>query len=136
MSSPTPYLGPVPAEDGGNRYQAVQDKLTALSQALDSADSELTRLQLDMRLHAKESEILAAHIGNADLDPVFVEMQNAVSLALGGAQVAVGNLVAAARDVAARAADTKTTHARLYEGLERVRSGRRYRTPKPGFFDD
>ncbi|MEU5314417.1 conjugal transfer protein TraB [Streptomyces sp. NPDC021562] len=137
MGTPAPYSAQVPPpQDGDNSYKAVQAKLFALGQALDSADSELEQLQLRMKLNARESEVLAGHIAHAELDPVFVEMQNAVSVALGGAEIAVRNLVARARDAAAKAHETRTTHARLYEGLDRVRSGRRYRTPKPAFFDD
>ncbi|MEU9413225.1 conjugal transfer protein TraB [Streptomyces sp. NPDC048281] len=136
MNASTSYSSQVPAGDGDNSYQAVQAKLLTLAQALDSAQLELDQLLLRQKLNAKESEELAAHIGDAELDPVFVEMQNLVSVALGGAEVAVRTMTETAREMAAKAHDTKATHARLYEALDRIRNGRRVKTPRPAFFDN
>ncbi|MCX4650302.1 conjugal transfer protein TraB [Streptomyces microflavus] len=83
----------------------------------------------------QRSEGLAVDIANAELDRKFVEMTNQVSVALGGAAVEVRRLHETAQEVSGLAHDTRRTHARLYEGLDTVRSNRREKTPKPGFFN-
>ncbi|MEU9313427.1 hypothetical protein [Streptomyces sp. NPDC048256] len=125
---------PVAATDGDNRYKAVQQKLTALARTLDSSLLELEQLHLRMKANATRSEEAARAIAAADVDPAFVEMQNAVSLALGGAQVAARKLGESGREVSRLAHEAQTVHASLYQGLDDIRSSRRERTPKPGFF--
>ncbi|MDQ0577915.1 hypothetical protein [Streptomyces rishiriensis] len=125
---------PVAATDGDNRYKAVQQKLTALARTLDSSLLELEQLHLRMKANATRSEEAARAIAAADVDPTFVEMQNAVSLALGGAQVAARRLGESGREVSRLAHEAQTLHASLYQGLDDIRSSRRERTPKPGFF--
>ncbi|MFH9016095.1 conjugal transfer protein TraB [Streptomyces sp. NPDC017943] len=120
--------------DGDNHFKAVQQKLKALGKAMDSSKLELEALLRGMRLNAERAEGLANDIANADLDAKFVEMTNQVSLALGGAAVEVRRLHESAEEVAGLAHDTQRRHARLYEALDTIRSGRRERTPKPGFF--
>ncbi|MFB8247354.1 conjugal transfer protein TraB [Streptomyces sp. NPDC055952] len=120
--------------DGDNHFKAVQQKLKALGKAMDSSKLELEALLRGMRLNAERAEGLATGIANADLDAKFVEMTNQVSLALGGAAVEVRRLHESAEEVAGLAHDTQRRHARLYEALDTIRSGRRERTPKPGFF--
>ncbi|MCX0247964.1 conjugal transfer protein TraB [Streptomyces drozdowiczii] len=132
--TPHPEGGAAAPTDGDNRYKAVQHKLRTLGTAMDMASNELERLQWSMRMNAQRSEGLAVDIANAELDKTFVEMTNQVSLALGGAAVEVRNLHETAREVSGLAHDTRRTHARLYEGLDTIRSGRKERTPKPGFF--
>jgi uncharacterized protein YukE len=127
--------GQAPAPtDGDNRYKAVQHKLTTLAKAMDECTARLEALWRRMRTNADRAFELASHIADAGLDPVFVEMTNAVSTALEGASVATGRLHQSAQEVAGEATETQRTHARLYEALDQVRSGRRERTPKPGFF--
>jgi hypothetical protein len=94
---------------------------------------ELEDLQMRMARNASRAEGLAVDIANAQLDPTHVEMTNQVSIALGGAALDVARLVEAAHDVSSRATAARTTHSRLYGALDEVRSGRRERTPKPGF---
>ncbi|MFZ3492288.1 conjugal transfer protein TraB [Streptomyces sp. 5.8] len=134
MSDLTPHTGGAAAQsDGDNRFKAVQHKLKTLGTAMEMASNELEGLLLGMRTNAQRAEGLAVDIANAELDVKFVEMTNQVSVALGGAAVEVRKLHETAQEVAGMANDTRRTHARLYEGLDTVRSGRRERTPKPGF---
>ncbi|RLV64238.1 plasmid transfer protein [Streptomyces sp. CBMAI 2042] len=135
MSDLTPRTGGAAARtDADNRYKAVQQKLKTLGSAMDLAGGELEVLFRSMRTNATRAEGLAVGIANAELDRKFVEMTNQVSLALGGAAVEVKKLRESAEEVSGLAQEARRTHARLYEGLDTVRSGRRERTPKPGFF--
>ncbi|MFD7972991.1 conjugal transfer protein TraB [Streptomyces clavifer] len=120
--------------DGDHRYEAVQHKLKTLGTAMDMAGNELESLLRGMRANAQRAESLAVDIANAELDKKFVEMTNQVSVALGGAAVEVRKLHESAQEVSGMAHDARRTHARLYEGLDTVRSSRKERTPKPGFF--
>ncbi|MFJ9634928.1 conjugal transfer protein TraB [Streptomyces sp. NPDC101175] len=120
--------------DDDNRYKAVQQKLKVLGKAMDVADTELEALVRGMRANALRAEGAAVDIANADLDPKFIEMTNQVAVALGGAAIELRGLHEMAQEVSGLAHDTRRTHARLYEGLDTIRSGRRERTPKPGFF--
>ncbi|MFC8454213.1 conjugal transfer protein TraB [Kitasatospora sp. NPDC057223] len=128
---PAPVLAPT---DGDNGYRAVQHKLKTLGEAMDSATTELEMLQRRIRSNADRATELAEQIAQAELDTKFVEMTNLVALALGGAGIETGKLHATAQEVAALAHETRTVHSKLYSGLDEVRSGRRERTPKPGFF--
>ncbi|MDQ1013503.1 conjugal transfer protein TraB [Streptomyces afghaniensis] len=135
MSELTPHTrGSAAQTDGDNRYKAVQNKLKTLGKAMDMAQNELEALLRGMRMNAERAEGLAKDIANAELDKKFVEMTNQVSVALGGAAVEVRKLQETAQEVSGPAHDARRTHARLYEGLDTVRSGRKERTPKPGFF--
>jgi DNA repair ATPase RecN len=136
MSDLAPHTGGGAAAptDGDNRYKAVQDKLNTLGKAMDMAKSELETLLRGMQMNAQRSEGLAVDIANAELDRKFIEMTNQVSVALGGAAVEVKKLHETAQEVSGLAHNARRTHARLYEGLDTVRSGRKERTPKPGFF--
>ncbi|WP_328541081.1 conjugal transfer protein TraB [Streptomyces sp. NBC_00344] len=120
--------------DGDNRYKAVQHKLKTIGRAMDSATAELEGLQRGMRTNADRAYVLAESIANAELDKKFVEITNSVSLALGGAAVEARKLHATAEEVAGFAHETARTHSKLYDGLDQVRSSRKERTPKPGFF--
>ncbi|MEV1048684.1 conjugal transfer protein TraB [Streptomyces sp. NPDC049916] len=136
MSDPEPrgQAKPVPA-DADNRYKALQTKLNMLGQALDDAALELEGVRRDMRADASTSEDAALDVENADLDAKFVEMTNIVSTALGGAAVEVRSLRVCAQEIADLTHETRRTHARFYAGLDEIRSNRRERTPKPGFFN-
>ncbi|WP_329595895.1 conjugal transfer protein TraB (plasmid) [Streptomyces sp. NBC_01362] len=135
MSDLTLHTGGAAAQtDGDNRYKAVQQKLKTLAKAMDLASNELEALQRRMRMNAQRAEGLAVAIANAHLDKKFIAMTSQVSVALGGAALEVKKLHETAREVSGLAHDTRRTHARLYEGLDTVRSSRRERTPKPGFF--
>ncbi|MFE7757635.1 conjugal transfer protein TraB [Streptomyces sp. NPDC057429] len=135
MSDLTPHTGGAAARtEDGNRYKAVQHKLKTLGTAMDMVGTELETLLRGMRMNAQRSEGLAVEIANAELDKKFVEMTTQVSVALGGAAVEVQKLHETAQEVSGLAHDTRRTHARLYEGLDTIRSSRKERTPKPGFF--
>ncbi|MBG7704650.1 conjugal transfer protein TraB [Streptomyces sp. MC1] len=132
--APTTGGGAAATTDGDNRYKAVQHKLKTLGQALDMASSELEQLLRGMRMNARSAGDLAVDIANAELDRQFIEMTLQVATALGGAAVEVNKLHQTAQDVSGLAHDARRTHARLYEALDTIRSGRKERTPKPGFF--
>lgn len=117
-----------------NRYQAIQAKLTTLSKALDDKATELESLRVRMRANAKKAEDTAQAVEDADLDPMFVELTHAVAVALGSAAVQVRRLTEDATAGAAHTRLVRRTHARLYGKLDEIRSTRRHRTPKPGFF--
>ncbi|MES5824875.1 conjugal transfer protein TraB [Streptomyces sp. RG80] len=120
--------------DDANHFKAVQQKLKKLNRAMDLASNELELLLRGMRTNAQRAERLAVDIANAELDRKFIEMTSQVSVALGGAAVEVKKLHETAQEVSGLANDARRTHARLYEGLDTIRSGRRERTPRPGFF--
>ncbi|MEV7302514.1 conjugal transfer protein TraB [Streptomyces clavifer] len=130
---PRPAAAAAPA-DGDNRYKSVQAKLKKLAGAMDGAVDELSALQCGMRANADRAEALAGHIAHAELDTKFVELTSTVSVALGGAAIEVRKLTETARNVAGTAHDAQRTHSQLYGPLDDVRSSRRERTPKPGFF--
>ncbi|MGW4597016.1 conjugal transfer protein TraB [Streptomyces sp. NPDC004457] len=132
--APTTGGGAAATTDGDNRYKAVQHKLKTLGQALDMASSELEQLLRGMRMNARSAGDLAVDIANAELDRKFIEMTLQVATALGGAAVEVNKLHQTAQDVSGLAHDARRTHARLYEALDTIRSSRKERTPKPGFF--
>ncbi|MFJ3498812.1 conjugal transfer protein TraB [Streptomyces sp. NPDC086091] len=132
--APTSGGGAAVRTDADNRYKAVQRKLKMLNEAVDLAGSELQMLLRGMQANARRAEGMAVDIANAGLDPVFVEMTQQVAVALGGSAQEVRMLHETAQEVSGLAHDARRTHARLYEGLDTIRSGRRERTPKPGFF--
>ncbi|MDT0493662.1 conjugal transfer protein TraB [Streptomyces griseus] len=137
MSTPAPRPRPgtfAAPTDGDHRYKSIQRKLKTLATAMDMASDELQQLGHNMRMNASRTENLAADIAHAELDVKFVEMTNQVSIALGGAAVEVKHLHETAHEVSVQATGAQRTHARLYEGLDTVRSSRPERTPKPGFF--
>ena len=101
---------------------------------MDGATTELEMLQRRIRTNADRAGELAEQIATAELDVKFIEMTNMVAVALGGADVETRKLHDTAQEVAALAHETQAAHSKLYSGLDEVRSGRRERTPKPGFF--
>ncbi|MFJ9690368.1 MULTISPECIES: conjugal transfer protein TraB [unclassified Streptomyces] len=125
---------PAPA-DGDNRYKAVQNKLRRLGTAMDDATLELESLRRSMQANATRTENVARDIENAGLDGTFVEVTNLVSVALGGAAVQVRRLYDAAQETADLTHETTSTHSQLYGALDDIRSGRREKTPRPGFFN-
>ncbi|MFF8960796.1 conjugal transfer protein TraB [Streptomyces sp. NPDC014894] len=125
---------PVPA-DGDNRYKAVQAKLDALGRALDDAGLGLEELVRSVRRNAKRAEDAARDVANAGLDPRFVELTGNVGVALGGAGAQVKKLHDTAQETADLTHETRRTHSRLYGALDDIRSNRREKTPRPGFFN-
>ncbi|GAB1340855.1 conjugal transfer protein TraB [Streptomyces sp. E-15] len=128
--------GAAPAvADGDNRYKAVQAKLDALGRALDDAGLGLEELVRSVRKNAKRAEDAARDVDNAELDPKFVELTSNVGVALGGAGVQVKKLSETAQETADLTYETKRTHSRLYGALDDIRSNRREKTPRAGFFN-
>lgn len=128
--------GAVPAPaDGDNRYKAVQAKLKKLAGAMDDASLELESLWRSMRANAEHTDGVATDIENAGLDSKFVDLTTNVAVALGGAAAEVSKLHDTAQETADLAHSTGRTHATLYGALDDIRSGRRERTPRPGFFN-
>lgn len=121
--------------DGDNRYKAVQAKLRKLGGALDDASVELESVWRSMRGNGDTTTDTARDVENAGLDPKFVDLTYLVATALGGAAVEIKRLNDSAVETADLARRAQRTHARLYGALDTIRSGRRERTPKPGFFD-
>ncbi|MGW5353406.1 conjugal transfer protein TraB [Streptomyces sp. NPDC004031] len=120
--------------DDDNHYKAVQAKLAALSRALDDAGLDLETLVVSVQANAKRAEDAARDIANAGLDPKFVELTSNVSVALGGAAVQARKLQDTTTETATAAHESRATHSKLYGALDDIRSNRRERTPKPGFF--
>ncbi|MEU2730564.1 conjugal transfer protein TraB [Streptomyces griseoviridis] len=125
---------PVPA-DGDNRFKAVQAKLKTLAGALEDAGFELEALVRSVQANDHRTQDVARDIDTAGLDPKFVELTGNVSLALAGAAVQVNKLSQSAQETADLTHRTRRTHAQLYRTLDEIRSGRREKTPKPGFFN-
>ncbi|SEF19004.1 conjugal transfer protein TraB [Streptomyces sp. Ag109_O5-10] len=125
---------PAPADDD-NRYKAVQAKLGALAAALDCAGSDLETLVRSIKENAQFAEDIAADIANAGLDPTHVDLASNVGAALGGAGQQVHKLQSTAQETADLAYSARSTHSKLYAGLDELRSNRREKTPRPGFFN-
>ncbi|MFE5548738.1 conjugal transfer protein TraB [Streptomyces sp. NPDC056534] len=127
--------GAVPAPaDGDNRYKAVQAKLDKLGKAMDDATLELEGLRRSMQANAGAAGDMAQDIANAQLDPKFVALTKAVETALDGATREVRTLCDTAQETADLTHETQRTHSKLYGALDDIRSNRREKTPKPGFF--
>jgi len=121
--------------DDDNRYKAVQAKLDKLGKAMDDATLELESLRRSMQNNADHTDGVATDIENADLDPKFVSLTANVALALIGAAREVKTLSETAQETADLTHQTRRTHAKLYSALDDIRSNRREKTPKPGFFN-
>ncbi|MFD6826833.1 conjugal transfer protein TraB [Streptomyces sp. NPDC060085] len=128
--------GAAPAVAGGdNRYKAVQGKLDTLGRALDDAGLGLEELVRSIRHNGMRAQNAARDVDNAGLDPKFVELTSNVAVALGGAGVQVKKLYETAQETADLTHEAKRTHSTLYGALDDIRSGRREKTPRPGFFN-
>lgn len=123
------------AADADNRYKAVQAKMRKLAAALDDATLELESLWRSMRANSVHTEGISRDITNAGLDRKFVDLTNNVAVALGGAAAQLNKLHDTAQETATLTHKTRRTHAKLYGALDDIRSNRRVKTPKPGFFN-
>lgn len=121
--------------DDDNRFKAVQAKLASLARALDDAGQDLESLVRSTKANAGRAENAARDVDNAGLDPRFVELTSNVSVALGGAAVQVRKLQGTATETADLTHTTRATHSKLYGALDDIRSNRREKTPRPGFFN-
>ncbi|MFI1585598.1 conjugal transfer protein TraB [Embleya sp. NPDC020630] len=131
---PTRERAPAPADDD-NRYRAVQARLAHLAASVDDLSTELEDLRKRMKRNAARTNDLAGAIERAELDRRFVYKTGEVANALHAVTARVRLLNVAAQDVVSVAHNAKDTHRKLYQDLDTIRSGRRERTPKPGFFD-
>ena len=120
--------------DGEHSFEAVQHKLRQVSQAMATATKNLARIDRRLLLNAAETDQVADHIGASDLDAVFVELTQEVARAQTEAAQAARRVLEAAREAHKAAVAAQRTHLRMYAALDRVRRGRKHRTPKPGFF--
>ncbi|MFI7246383.1 conjugal transfer protein TraB [Streptomyces qinglanensis] len=123
----------VPA-DNDNRYKAIQAKLDKFGKALEDATRDLERLRNSMHANAAHADSVATDIENAELDPKFVSLTANVASALGGAAHELRTLADTAQETTDLTHQTRRTHAKLYGALDEVRSNRREKTAKPGFF--
>ncbi|MGW4694732.1 conjugal transfer protein TraB [Kitasatospora cineracea] len=122
------------ADDGSSGYEAVQHTLKVFSQAMQQAVKDLEGLDKKARRSADEASALAGHLADADVDDQFVDMTVDVAKEQERAAKAVHQMLEAAQQAASAALAVQRVHARMYGPLDRVRRGRRHRTPKPGFF--
>ncbi|MFG2844205.1 conjugal transfer protein TraB [Kitasatospora sp. NPDC048296] len=120
--------------DSDHSFEAVQHKLQVVIEAMAAANGHLEGLDRRKRATATEASNLASGIADAELDEVFVEMTQEVATAEGEAAKAVRAMLRAAQLAEKSAIEVKRAHARHYGALHRVRKGRKWRTPKPGFF--
>ncbi|WP_381805525.1 conjugal transfer protein TraB [Streptomyces niveus] len=128
--------GAAPAKaDADNRYKAVQAKMRKLAAALDDATLELESLWRSMRANAARTEEVSRDIAHAGLDAKFVDLTSNVAVTLGGASVQLNKLHDTAQETATLTHKTRHTHYKLYGALDNIRSNRRVKTPKPGFFN-
>lgn len=134
LASRSSSAAPAVADDD-NRYKAVQAKLDKLGKAMDDATLELEGLRRSMQANAKHTDSVATDIENADLDPKFVSLTANVATALIGAAREVRTLSDTAQETADLTHETQRTHSKLYGALDDIRSNRREKTPRPGFFD-
>ncbi|WP_431983125.1 conjugal transfer protein TraB [Streptomyces qinglanensis] len=123
----------VPADDD-NRYKAIQAKLDKFGKALEDATRDLERLRNSMQANAAHADGVATDIENAELDPKFVSLTANVATALGGAARELRTLADTAQETTDLTHQTRRTHAKLYGALDEIRSNRREKTAKPGFF--
>ncbi|MCZ1012666.1 conjugal transfer protein TraB [Streptomyces lydicus] len=125
---------PAPA-NGDNRYKAVQTKLARLGKALDDAAVDLEVLRRSMQGNANHTDGVATDVENADLDAKFVVLTTNVATALVGAARSVKVLKDTTQETADLTHKTRRAHAKLYGALDDIRSNRREKTPKAGFFN-
>ncbi|MYX48646.1 conjugal transfer protein TraB [Streptomyces sp. SID8385] len=117
-----------------NRYAAVQQRLKDLAATMDAVSASLLHSAKRMKQNGEEAASTADAIARADLDGAFVELTEETSSALATAHKAMKKTARSSQSLAVKAHQAQTLHQRMYQPLDEVRSGRRHRTPKPGFF--
>ncbi|MFF4344262.1 conjugal transfer protein TraB [Kitasatospora sp. NPDC001540] len=121
-------------DSSGSDYEAVQHTLKVFSEAMQQAVKELEGLDKKCSRTADEASTLAGNLADADVDGQFVAMTQDVAKEQARAAKAVHQMLEQAQQAASAAVAVQRAHARMYGPLHRVRKGRKYRTPKPGFF--
>lgn len=119
--------------DGDHSFTALQKKLAALHRLLDDAAEQLGMLKHDVGAHAKVLTATADAVAHAELDAKFADMTGDVAAAFAAGVQGAQRLEARSQETADAVNAAKRTHARLYGGLDEIRTSRRERTPKPGF---
>ncbi|MFY4721455.1 conjugal transfer protein TraB [Streptomyces sp. LaBMicrA B280] len=127
--------GATGSADDGNQFKATQVKLRKLGAVLDDAAIELQGLRRSMLADANRVDGVATDIEHADLDSKFVALTENVASALTGAALEMKTLAAMAQETGDLTDQTRRTHAKLYGATDDIRSNRREKTPKPGFFN-
>ncbi|EDY49045.1 hypothetical protein [Streptomyces clavuligerus] len=124
------------ASAGASPYQAFQQALRNVDRELSTMADDLAVVERAMRRDAQAVEGTAEAIARAGLDDRFVRMTQEVAILLGGTARGLGLFQQAAQEAADDTAATARLHTSLYGRLDEIRSGRKEKTPKPGFFTD
>ena len=118
-----------------NNYRAVQRKLHLFTQAMDAAGNELSVVVRRMYQHSRTVSVTADQLSDAHGDEKYVDLTNLVAQALTEAAAATARTRNAAMEAAEASKAAKDSHHDKYAALDGVRSTRRTRTPKPGFWE-
>ncbi|PRH77774.1 hypothetical protein C6N75_18490 [Streptomyces solincola] len=117
-------------------YADLQRVLLHVQAAMDDLSDDMALLRRIMANTAVRVDQVADAIADADVDQQFVGLTQQVAEALGSAVHHTRNLSEAGGEAAAQTAATRRMHASMYGALDQVRTGRKHKTPKPGFFAD
>jgi len=134
MSDIIPTGAASPARATGTGYRDVQHRLAVLAQAMDDACDAIDECIERTRRTGAEAAALTKAVAHAQLDPAHIELTGLVEEAQRSALPALRLLAECAQDVALEARNTRAAHRKMYGELDAIRTGRRERTPKPGFF--
>lgn len=124
------------ARSESNDYASLQRKLRLFAAAMDAGCEALAKVQLDMKLKASLASVRAQQLDDADGDEKYVDLTSSVSTMLSGAAVATQRTRAAGEEAARAARHAAAAHRAKYGGLHGIRSSRKTKTPKPGFFEE
>ncbi|MYW06035.1 conjugal transfer protein TraB [Streptomyces sp. SID3343] len=122
------------ASDAAAGYRELQKNLSTLERSMNRVTGDIEQLMRRTVATAAEAADLADAIEHAGLDGAHVELTRLVEEALRSAAPAVNALDDAAGDVTQGTRTTRAAHQALYGVLDEIRTTRRERTPKPGFF--
>lgn len=126
-------LVPYPKTDNDYTYRGVQAKLRRFEQAMDFAATVLDTRRSRMRANADKAHTLADQIHAEDLDAKFVGLTAQAGDDLSGADRDLSALCEFVEQAGEEARAIRRDHQRLYGPLDEVRSGRKVKTPTPGF---
>ncbi|MFD9270716.1 conjugal transfer protein TraB [Streptomyces goshikiensis] len=124
------------ATSGDNGYKSVQNKMSRLAGKMEDAGATLETLRRGIRANANKASQMTTDITHAELDRRYIEVMELLVDALVSAAGQARALEESALHVGDLAQQTRTTHQRLYGGLDYVRTNRNVSTPRPGFFID
>ncbi|RZD62889.1 conjugal transfer protein TraB [Streptomyces albidoflavus] len=115
-------------------YSSVQRQLRILAKDMDNAAEDLAVMRRSMKADAGYATITAQELGEADGSDHYVELTVEVSSQLDEAVTEVRAVQGAAEDGASAARAAARVHRRKYSELHEIRTARKGKTPKPGFF--